>query len=238
MPITSKCPKCQQPVAIPDGVEPEAEVRCPLCAVVYPLHEAIAEIPPALIPVESHTVTGAAPDSDSAPKSNLISEPFHTAESTDTAESPDAEQDVEESPQTDGAAADGVTPKIDIGQTPVDREVFAGFRLQEDEASQGETSDATPSQQGRRKRKREKSAAKEIVGAILGGFLGLAIGYYTLNYLGGERFDFMNIYLPGVPHTEQHRDSKDKDQVLCPTTTNQNLTPLVLTKRTPASPRL
>lgn len=238
MPITSKCPKCQQPVTIPDGVEPEAEVRCPLCAVVYPLHVAIAEVPPALIPIESGTITAAAPDSDSTAKSNLISEPFHTAESTDTAESPETEQDVEESPQTGGSAADGVTPKIDIGQTPVDREVFAGFRLQEDGTSQGETSEATPTTQRRRKRKREKSAAKEIVGAILGGFLGLAIGYYMLNYLGGERFDFMKIYLPGVPHTEQHRDSKDKDQVLCPTTPNHNLTPLVMTKRTPASPRL
>ena len=60
MAIVSKCPKCQQQVTSPDGVAAEAEVRCPLCAVVYRLSEAMAEAPPALIPVD----VGAAPQID------------------------------------------------------------------------------------------------------------------------------------------------------------------------------
>ncbi len=57
----------------------------------------------------------------------------------------------------------------------------------------------------RPRRRKEKSAVKEMVGAIIGGFVGLSIGYYGLNYFGDARFDFLNIWLPGVAHTERHR---------------------------------
>ena len=53
MPILSKCPKCQQPVTVPDGIDPAGEVRCPLCDAEYPLSEAMASAPPALIPVDA-----------------------------------------------------------------------------------------------------------------------------------------------------------------------------------------
>ncbi len=41
-----------------------------------------------------------------------------------------------------------------------------------------------------------------LVGLVVSGFLGLAIGYYLLNYFGGPRFNFLKIPLPGVPHTQ------------------------------------
>ena len=51
MSFTSNCPKCQQPITIPDSVGPAALVRCPLCDEQYPLGEALALAPPALIVV-------------------------------------------------------------------------------------------------------------------------------------------------------------------------------------------
>ena len=42
MPILSNCPKCEQPVTVPDGVDPSGQVRCPLCDAEYPLSEAMA----------------------------------------------------------------------------------------------------------------------------------------------------------------------------------------------------
>ena len=41
-----------------------------------------------------------------------------------------------------------------------------------------------------------------LLGIVISGFLGLAIGYYLLNFFGGPRFNFLNIPLPGVPHTQ------------------------------------
>ncbi len=54
-------------------------------------------------------------------------------------------------------------------------------------------------------RKREKSVLGELLGVVLGGATGLLIAYYGLNYFGGARFDFAEIYLPGVPHTYEHK---------------------------------
>jgi hypothetical protein len=41
-----------------------------------------------------------------------------------------------------------------------------------------------------------------MIGIVGGGFLGLAIGYWLLNYFGGPRYDFLQIPLPGVSHTQ------------------------------------
>ena len=51
---------------------------------------------------------------------------------------------------------------------------------------------------------RRHSMFGEFVKIILGGIAGLVIGYYLLNYFGGERFDRLRVYLPGCPHTYQH----------------------------------
>ena len=51
MSSVSKCPRCRQQVTIPEGVAAAMQVRCPLCSAEYPLSEALAAVPPALIPV-------------------------------------------------------------------------------------------------------------------------------------------------------------------------------------------
>jgi hypothetical protein len=42
----------------------------------------------------------------------------------------------------------------------------------------------------------------QMIGVFGGGLLGLTVGYYALNYFGGPRFNFLEIALPGVPHTQ------------------------------------
>jgi hypothetical protein len=41
-----------------------------------------------------------------------------------------------------------------------------------------------------------------LIGIAGGGFLGLAAGYYLLNFFGGPRYDFLHIPLPRVAHTQ------------------------------------
>ena len=55
MSTISNCPKCAGQVTIPDGVAGrvanDEQVRCPLCGEEFPLHDAMAGVPPELIPV-------------------------------------------------------------------------------------------------------------------------------------------------------------------------------------------
>lgn len=51
MPSVSRCPQCEQQVSIPPGVPGEITVRCPLCSAEYPLADALATLPPMLVPV-------------------------------------------------------------------------------------------------------------------------------------------------------------------------------------------
>ena len=51
MSIISKCPKCQRAITVPDGIVADATVQCPICEEEYPLSDALAEAPPALVPV-------------------------------------------------------------------------------------------------------------------------------------------------------------------------------------------
>ena len=51
MSTISTCPRCSRLVAIPQGLDSTALVRCPMCDCEYPLNEAIKLIPPELIPV-------------------------------------------------------------------------------------------------------------------------------------------------------------------------------------------
>lgn len=53
-------------------------------------------------------------------------------------------------------------------------------------------------------RRQGPSPLVHLLGIIGSGFLGLALGYYVLNYVGGPRFNFLNIPLPGIPHTQQN----------------------------------
>ena len=56
-----------------------------------------------------------------------------------------------------------------------------------------------------RPRKRaEVSPIKELIGIVLGGLMGLLIGYYLLNIFWGQRYNFLKIYLPGVKHTYKY----------------------------------
>lgn len=208
MPAIANCPKCRQTVTIPDGFAPRAEVRCPLCAVVYPLSEAMAELPPALIPVDTAAITGPAADAEAAPSSGLISEPFHVPDSpraeaqgaVDQRAVLDVWKKVDGAPRIDTGTGAGGSAAIDTGQRPVDADTFAGFDLKEPEEKY-EPVDGSPTKSRRRRKKKEKSTVRFLTEVIVGGFLGLGVGYYLLCWFGGSRFDLPKLPLPLLPHT-------------------------------------
>lgn len=195
MPSISECPKCQRPVTIPDGLSPQAEVRCPLCAVVYPLGEAMAKLPPALVPVATGGITGRTGDPRPA-AAGLISEPYGPPDVPAT----DARQPDDGGPALDvWKKADGA-PRIDTGQTPIDADTMAGFEVKESDDDRL-LDDGTSPGPPRRRKKKEKSAVRFMAEVFGGGIFGLLIGYYLLCWVGGSRFDLPELPLPLLPHT-------------------------------------
>ncbi len=57
----------------------------------------------------------------------------------------------------------------------------------------------------RRHRDSGKHPLRLMIEIVLGGVAGLAITYYGLNFFGGERFAYFDVYLPGVKHTAEHQ---------------------------------
>jgi len=191
MAIISECPKCEGVVTIPDGVDPDATVRCPLCEAEYPLSEALAAAPPALIPVEIPAAGGRGEAPETA------------AAAVEQAPDLDVWKKVDEVPEFDleGSAAPG-------GGV----ESFTGFDVQP-AAEQAESAvepaiepaaepAAAPAAKPRPRRKRKsKSAMRQMIEAVVGGFAGLLIGYYLLCWFGGSRVDLPKLPLPFLPHT-------------------------------------
>lgn len=61
MPSVASCPNCGQKVTVPEGLASDAAVRCPLCHAEFPLDQVqpdAAEMPPALVPVETASPEG------------------------------------------------------------------------------------------------------------------------------------------------------------------------------------
>lgn len=241
MPIITHCPKCQQPVTVPDGVAPQAEVRCPLCAVIYPLTEAMADLPPALIPVDAGAITGRTAESEATASPTVVSEPYHVPESSEAEAQPPGGQDavpdvwkkVDAAPQIDTAAAGGGSPSSHAGRTPVDSEAPPGFGIEEIGESQKTHGPVAGSPtKHRRRRKKEKGAVRVLVEVFGGGVVGLTIGYYIACWAG---LDVPRFPLPLLPHTMHwfERGAKPKNKVETPAVNKQETS----NSRPPGQPR-
>jgi hypothetical protein len=196
MPLVSKCPKCRRQVTIPDGLDPQCEVRCPLCVAVYRLEEALAEAPPALIPIDTGAIRGPAAGGHTTAESDLIAEPYHVRDSGNTAEvpqQPDAVLEIDEEATREGP------PLIDTGRAPADTYAFSGFSLQQSEEDR-QSAAAVPTRRPRR-RKNQKSAARFLIEVFAGGLLGLTVGYYAICWIMGPRHGLPELPLPLLPHT-------------------------------------
>ena len=201
MSFTSKCPRCHQLVTIPDGLDPEHEVRCPLCVAVYPLCEALAEAPPALIAVDGGAAQGPGPDSHAALKSDLDADPpgIEAEPSADQPHALDAPRKTDAGLGIDTAPADHPLPAIDTGQASVDTDALAALSVQQSDDDSGPDDLGAGTRPGRRKK--GKGAIRFLAEVFGGGVLGLLIGYYVLCWILGPENRLPKLPLPLLPHT-------------------------------------
>jgi hypothetical protein len=228
MPAVSPCPKCGQYVTISDDVASAAQVRCPHCAVEFPLQEVSGDPPPALIPV--------VPTGEEVASLNVGETDDEAADLVTDEEIPALESAGDRSDEGywgeaaadhepvggeavgEGLSTYGVRPPdgepidedADRSGEPGIAPVYAeAFDFVPRDLAEGDSAAAVAARL--RQDAGRHSMFGELVKVILGGFVGLAIGYYLLNFLGGERFDRLGIYLPGCPHTYHHWPADEGD---------------------------
>jgi hypothetical protein len=168
MGISATCPRCGRAVSMPTGATPSSQVRCPMCRSEFRLQEAFDFNPPVLEVI-------AGPVKQEA-----------TAAATATAA-------VERlaAVQSERAKPDQSIPELLINPEKESWEF----------SSQGANQKATVGRGSNRPtgvRRRQRNPVAELVKIVLGGFLGLAIGYGIL--LWGLKTDPFNLarYLPAA----------------------------------------
>jgi hypothetical protein len=203
----STCPCCRLQVSLPQGVSPAARVKCPLCSGEYTLQEALDQVPPMLIILDSGPLavmseaaieaeldagsTGMLPQVE-FPQSEHEEELPHFADDDDDARVALGD----EAPAEDGAMIGG--PLRRVAQDD-------DFDL--DEERDGKRNGVT-AKAGRRGHggggqrgggQRGGGGFGEFVKVIVGAVVGLVIGYYILLLLGRDPMQLkplVEMYLP------------------------------------------
>ena len=260
MPSISTCPKCAERVTVPNGLAESAAVRCPVCDAEYPADEVTdltadidetddeGDLPPELIPIEPSMETESdSIDDESGPlvKCPCCEAQFGLAEVIVVATGEELGSEAAAAIGPDGSVTciddepdeSTYAIAIDTGIEPPPPAYGAfDFRDREADRRDGTLANAVAAAGARRRRDGEKHPLRLIVEIVLGGVAGLAITYYGLNFFGGPRFGWFEVYLPGVAHTVEHRPAwwpsisgqPDSDE----TDTDQTATPI----ETPVEP--
>jgi len=217
MSLISSCPKCQKHVTIPEGAAADALVRCPLCHVEFDLGEALALIPPALIVVIAKSTNEAgetvlAPPADEVGLFAFADEHELAAEHESLRQPVEFFEDNGEEIATADEEEDAAVFGAITGKLPSAEEGAAAKRLPPKlpgVAASDEVDEAgEPVKKKKRRRPRQPHPVRVGIGMMMSGLLAVVVGYYGLNFFGGEQYDIWPIYLPGVPHTYKHWPGK------------------------------
>jgi len=160
MPTISTCPRCSRMVAIPEGLDATALVRCPLCGAEYPLEAAMELVPPKLIPVE---------------KSSLLL-------------GHGAGEENKDSPHLFFALEENVEP-IETIESPLDAEVCDLIAKHKQGTEDKIPNQTEPPPLRGRVRRKPKSLPRIFMEIIFGGVAGITIAYIALAWILGSRFD-------------------------------------------------
>jgi hypothetical protein len=201
-------------VAIPQGLDSTALVRCPLCGAEYPLNEAMELIPPELIPVaasdEAILIDISQPiseadqqEADVIPLESAAIKPIPIHASiksppADAASNIDAPPIVPSFLLQYGATAKGeesshpnfaLEETAETTESPLDDEVFSLIAKHKEEVKKESPNLAEPLALQRRGQRKPKSVLRIFIEIVSGGLVGITIAYIALAWIMGSRFD-------------------------------------------------
>jgi hypothetical protein len=192
MPFLSNCPQCDASVSLPQGVDPDATVRCPLCEEEYLLSTALEKAPPELIVISSPAaIVAGESEAGSDFGGGMLAA---TADATTDEEPAFSFGDAIE--QDDDDARDR-----EFGEGEFTEEEGDGFSLEPEVDGPTFSTDA-PSSSTTSKPKRKKKGpgiVVQMVGIAGGGAIGLAAGFMIL--LWGFHVDPIEGLSPNFRHT-------------------------------------
>jgi len=211
MPPISTCPRCRLQISVPENVSPAALVKCPLCSAEYTLREALDEAPPMLIVLDPgpEALAAASVMSEAAVGDELDAGSTRRLPQVEFPDMPAGEGDVlahfadeddggrvslgDEEPHEGGAIIGGVLRDRDEpGRNELDRhdDFLLGTR---EDASDAST--AVSARRGQRK----GGGIGELIKAVLGAVVGLALGYLILIWLGRDPLQLEPYFAEYVP---------------------------------------
>jgi ribosomal protein S27AE len=198
----SSCPRCQAAVLIASLDTPSQRLRCPTCHEMFTLDEVLdkcIELPPQASLVESNPEPK--PAEDRMTLAPTADEPL----TLDHGE-PVVPTHVEPPPMQEAASADPTPATVAPESAPEEDEYqIAGHApapVEEPQqpASLSGTSGAHQFETPRRRHRHRKPKPVEVgflgnlVGIVLGGVIGLSLGYWILLWIGGREHDFLEIW--------------------------------------------
>ena len=212
MSIASSCPRCREPVSIPDDASLAAWVKCPLCGAEFNLREAFDLAPPSLIvldpgaPVASIPAEGNASlmsETSSSSEIPLVQFPDQAGVSGGLPHFADDEDDdsgdlhipLDEEAPLDGGAmiglgqnasangGDDFSANAFVGDNPIGADALLGFG---DPAPEVADHGGVGIESGRPRKRRQSNMLLELVKVVVGGVVGLALAYYILLWMGRD----------------------------------------------------
>ena len=216
MSIASSCPRCHEPVSIPDDASLAAWMQCPLCRAEFILRDAFDLAPPALIvldpgpPIASIPTEGNASlmsETSSSSEIPLVQFPDQADDSGGLPHFADDEDDdsgdlhiplAEEAPLDGGAMiglglnASGNGDSAPSASAVVNNDPIvadASFDFGDPAPEGGEVGSGVGIESGQPRKRRQTNMLLEMVKVVVGGVVGLAIGYYIMLWIGEDPFN-------------------------------------------------
>jgi len=192
----SSCPICGDHLSIPEGVERQAVVRCPLCEAEFPLERAMSRAldpPPELVPVarlsagdtDALSVAGEAPNgpAPAATASDGLIPAEETSDGLSLADQESAKS--EEVYAVAGAAVEEEKPEGE-------KYVFG------DQAAGGPGGFGVPGAASVWRSQQARSSVLgqvgKFIGIVVGGLLGIAVAYLALSLVSPAHFDYLHLW--------------------------------------------
>ncbi|MDA7977483.1 MAG: Trm112 family protein [Pirellulales bacterium] len=227
MPTIIACPNCHQDVSLPSRVE--GALVCPHCdgefsfsvATPTPSPDGSADQQPPFAPASVDVSPDAETEaSEQAPVAQSVSQfPASQVDTTSYREAGFSHRD----PRDEPGLTQPLPEEFEEPESGAMEQSVGEFRITDDEtessAKRGPVlaieTDPHGESSGRsavvNRARRKKNPFGQLLGVIGGGALGLAIGYYLLNYFGGAQFNFLNLKLPGIKAPQP--PAKDESQL-------------------------
>lgn len=191
MPSISSCPECHRDLTIPDVADPQQLLGCPLCDARFAAERVLAEsvsFPPAAIVIG---VGAPAP---------LTAEPEAKPEAAfGEQRAPTGLAAAESEPAGEAASVLGDHSTYDLSTGATNPPKSETSEAASDFDSFGQQAASMRVAPKTRRQTSMLGVLGQLLGMVLGGVAGLAIGYYVLVWLGGPRADFLQLR-GKVPH--------------------------------------